>query len=232
MDERILKIAHTAVSDPNFYVGAAAFIAAVAIPFLSQRRGKLFFDVVCAVKAFDTKGETLPVEEERPRYSYGSKQTTLIVLDLKNSVGRFFGRLGGQDIDADQYKRPVSFSFGKDANILEAMVWEQHPPEIQAEIASAYHRNNELVVKPVLLNQGDWIRLCAKVQTPRGSRPEKTIMATGRILGVRRIQERRGASTFYKYGAIVSVLGTIPIWIFILPSVLTQPITETFSETY
>jgi hypothetical protein len=202
MNERILEIAHTAVTDPNFYVGAAAFIAAVAIPFLSQRRGKLFFDVVCAVKAFDKEDEHPHDEEEQGGVLYDPKQTTLVVLDLKNPVGRFFGGLGGQDIDADQYERPISFSFGEKAKVLDAVVWEQHPPEIQAEIDSASSRDDKLVIKQVLLNQGDWIRLTAKVQTPLGNHPEKDITATGRILGIRKIQQRRRASDFYRYACL------------------------------
>ncbi len=63
--------------------------------------------------------------------------------------------MSGKDISTTQYERNISFSFGNHARIIEADVMKEQPQGIGVELSIEGAREEELVLKPVLLNRGD-----------------------------------------------------------------------------
>jgi hypothetical protein len=183
-------------------VGLIGVFIALFVPLVSRRRKKLFFDVVC---------EAWLIEEEDEKGAGRSEEHSsevrrvLFIIDLRNPLWGTFSWLGGLDISPDQYERRISFSFGDSARILEAGVVEENPPDIESEVYADHFPPDKLIMKPMLLNQGDSIRLRLVVENPDtepylswrhfffGKPGYHAVRAQGRILGVRKIQQKRTA---------------------------------------
>jgi hypothetical protein len=206
MGEFLLK----ALSDPNFYLGIVSVL--VTLVGLLYRRGKkrLFFDVVCDVELeFDPEGQ----DSESDGQTEGVFHRRLFVIELQNGVVRYVpGLLGGPDIAPAQYERDISFRFGG-RRIVEAAVIEQDPPDIGADVSIGGSHDDELILKPVLLNEGDSIRLKAVVENRTvyawgddGPIIAGHVSASGRILGIKTIQKRWTADQLIRRGATLFVV--------------------------
>ncbi len=90
----------------------------------------------------------------------------MFVIDLRNPGWGIFGWLGGVDIAPSSYEREISFSFGKDARVLEAEVVEEDPEGIGATAYQLEAKTDAFAITRVLLNQEDSVRLRAVVENP------------------------------------------------------------------
>lgn len=195
----------------NILVGAASFIAAtlaVLIAWLPRRRKRLFYDVVCETNVLSPQGG-----DSRGSQGADSHPRKIFVIDLQNWAGRFAGWIGGTDISTTQYERNISFSFGKQARVIEAHVMKEHPPGVGAEFSIEGSHEEKLVLKPVLLNRGDWLRFKVVVENPTDP-----VSAEGRILGIKKIQKRWSGLQLSSYGFLLAVLiataiDTLPRWV-------------------
>lgn len=194
----------------NILVGVASFFATlltVLIAWLPRLRKRLFYDVVCEInvpspQVGGSRGDPLRMPPHQ-----------ILVIDVQNWAGRFTGWISGIDIATTQYERNISFSFGKQARVIEAHVIEEHPPGFGVEFYIEGSHEEKLVLKPVLLNRGDWIRLKVMVENPT-----EPVSAAGRILGIKKIQKRWSGLQLYSYGLLLAFLiaisiDTLPRWV-------------------
>ena len=82
----------------------------------------------------------------------------MFVIDIRNPLWGIFSWLGGVDIAPHQYERNIAFYFGESANILEAEVVGENPPDLDAKLLARFYPpyyffpDNKVVLKPTLLN--------------------------------------------------------------------------------
>jgi hypothetical protein len=145
--------------------------------------------VICTLKLFDEAIRLLIPPDEDPE----DGELTMVIIDVQNSTSGFFGGFGGVDINTEQYKHNVSFNFGDNAQVLSATMLDKHPSDVEELVDPKTFPQDKLTLAPILLNQGDWIRLGAVVQTPANTaeRSPRVVTANGRIMGIRRIQKKR-----------------------------------------
>jgi len=211
------------LTDPNFYLGVAAVIVTVLVALAARRVRKLLLDVVCEAYLSEQKGaKNVASSQQGSNESYRA----LFVMDLRNPSWGILGWLGGLDIVPVQYERPISFSFGKRAWILEAGVVEEEPQGIGATLAVNHIPTDELVLNPVLLNQGDRLRLKVVVENPEVRSHSSwfgrkdsflsagsgffDLRANGRIVGVKKIQRKRGFQELFSYGILAVFIALVP----------------------
>lgn len=137
----------------------------------------------------------------------------IFVIDLQNPAGKILGWLSGANIASSQYERDISFSFGDRARVVEVDVMEEHPPGIGSEPSVAGPHQEKLILAPILLNRGDWIRLKAVVENPISP-----VTANARILGIKDLRRRWGGLRLVGYGMIIAflvgaALDTLPRWV-------------------
>jgi hypothetical protein len=200
----------------------AAVFATILVPLVARRSNTLFYAVVC---------EAYLIDKAKPRKAEGSKESSkphlaLFVIDVHNPLWGIFRWLGGVDIAPSQYERRIAFSFGDDARILEAEVVEENPQGIGAEVIADHFPPDKLVLTPVLLNQGDKIRLKIVVEAPDIEAPSPwlgrnsvllrstghfTIGVEGRILGVRKIRRKRGSQELLSYAIALDAIALLPM---------------------
>jgi len=101
------------------------------------------------------------------------KQVHLIQVRIFNS--------GNMPILSTDFKRPVGLSFGEEAQILTAEIAEVNPDSLEA---STTIEDEEVVLVPTLLNQGDSVKLKMLV-----SKFDGQIAVKGRIVGIKDIHE-------------------------------------------
>lgn len=75
-------------------------------------------------------------------------EVRLLIITVNNS--------GNEPIRVDDFERPLRFSWPEPARILTAEVAEVSPESLQPTINAGV---NEIVVDPLLLNPGDWLRI-------------------------------------------------------------------------
>lgn len=230
------RLISEALTDPRFYATLVAILVAVSIALLTNRRKKLFFDVVCEALLLDYK-PTSPSESGENKESQQSSDHgyALFIIDLHNATGKYVGGLGSVDILPSSYERNISISFGDSARIIEASIVEEEPQNIGEQVIHEETSRETLTLKPVLLNQGDWIRVRALVQNPevnpshgirkRILRDQNifTVNVEGRIAGIRSFRRKLGKNQLLQLalpavlvsllpqtiGAILTVIGSL-----------------------
>lgn len=199
-----------ALSNPTFYLGGLAVFITLLVGAVSRNTKKLFYDVYGAacenpIADAETHGDAETEEQD----SKGT-ETRLLVIDLRNPSWGIFSWLGGVDIAASDYDRQISIQFGESARVLEVEVVEEKPPGIGAEVFPYHYPPDTLVLKPVLLNQGDLLRLRVLVENPEWERlwvPIWTckVRISGRILGIKKIIRVWDDSRWFAYGLLTSL---------------------------
>jgi hypothetical protein len=94
----------------------------------------------------------------------------LVVITVNNS--------GNESIRADDFERALRFSWAEPARILTAEVVEVSPESLQPTIKAGV---NEIVVDPLLLNRGDWLRIKTLINQVG------KMSVDARVVGVKRI---------------------------------------------
>lgn len=218
----MVDFALRALHDPNFYVGVATFATIFLAAFVASRRKKLFFDVLGELDvSASPKRKGMPRIKKRTAvgaYAEADWRSNkpfrmLFLIEIQNAVGSLFGTLvGGVDLTKERIVKEVSFSFGKSAHVVEAEIVAQSPPDIGAEVRITGSESNGVTLEPVLLNQGDWVRIKVIVENPEVDVHKlpfgglSQITAAGRIIGIKRIQRRRSIQTLTLYGLGVAVM--------------------------
>jgi hypothetical protein len=205
-----------------------AVLVAIFVPLVSRRHKRLFFDVLCEAWVIERKSGT---EAESSKEQSKRADPVLFVIDLRKPFWGIFSWLGGLDISPEQYERRLSFTFGENARILEAEVVEEKPQGIGAEVIAYHFPPDRLILKPMLLNQGDSIHLRVVVENPEmapypsrwrafffGMPSPYAVKVEGRILGVRKIQRKRSAHELT--GGSLLLIGILPVTIVFVPGLL------------
>jgi len=159
------------------------------VAYLGQRQHKaLSYEVISRVPLLslqeETSGQIQILFEDKP-----VENVQLAVIKITNS--------GNTPITSGDYERPVSLSFGENAQILTADVTQTEPESLQPSISI---ENNKAVLTPVLLNSGDSIALKLLVSNSSGE-----LVVDGRIVGVKEIREvveKRGRHFYLMAGGI------------------------------
>ena len=110
--------------------------------------------------------------------------------------------LGNEPIRVDDFERPLRFSWSEPAKILVAEVIEVNPETLQPRIKAGV---SEIVVDPLLLNPGDWLRIRTLINQAG------KLSVDARVVGVKRITKAvasvKGASDkSFRLGAIMGAL--------------------------
>jgi hypothetical protein len=125
------------------------------------------------------------------------EQGYLILIKIINS--------GSSPIRKDDFERPISIKFNKEASILSAEIANTDPEELEA---SASYNVRNMTLEPCLMNKGDSITLRFIVNKLRGD-----ISIDGRIVGVKRIKkivENRYESLIsFGSGALIAAGGAV-----------------------
>ena len=162
--------------DPMWqFVAVLIAISAILIScalYWKQRRSKgLSYEILSRTPLLsineEVKGKLQVLFDKKP-----VQQVHLVEIMLVNS--------GNVSILADDFERPVSLSFGEEAQILSASIAETNPDSLQASIVND---GKKVVLTPTLLNQGDLIKTKMLV-----SKFNNQIAVDGRIVGVKNIQ--------------------------------------------
>ncbi|WP_160309664.1 hypothetical protein [Rubrobacter aplysinae] len=98
---------------------------------------------------------------------------------------------------------------------MEADIVKEQPPNIGAVVAPYHYPPDTLVLKPTVLNKGDWLRLRIVVENP-AHEPNSRLTTSplykaafqSRILGLKRVKRRWDAHRLVAYGFLIVVLGT------------------------
>lgn len=219
-----------ALSRAEVLVGIVGFLTTILVPALYRRRGKIFYDIVAEFCFFDRESE----DKAKDILFAGRRIASnpkVFVIDLRNDWGTepfgMIGGLGGVDIPPDKYERAISFDFGNKAQILDAEILEETPPTIR-EFICTYA--NKVLLKPVLLNHGDLIRVKVVVENPNErvnllSGLTGTIDVDGRIIGIRDIQRAWSTLKFLLVANQMLFIGgsLLVFFDFLLPILLGYP---------
>jgi hypothetical protein len=116
---------------------------------------------------------------------------------------------GNQPIRVDDFERPLRFSWSEPSKILTAEVIEVSPESLQPRIKAGV---NEIVVDPLLLNPGDWLRI--KTLINQASK----LSVDARIVGVKRITKAvaSGKVTSDRFARLFLVMGVGGVLIILL----------------
>lgn len=182
-------------------------IVSLFIALANRNTKKLFYDVACEAEAIDLKRE----KKTKRREKQANRETAikLFIVDLHNPSWGIFSWLGGSDITPSDYEQRISIEFGESARILEADVVEEHPPGIGAKVTPYHYPPDTLVLNPILLNQGDSLRLRIVVENPEQERNRfvgvHKVKVNGHVRGVREIARVWDVNKRSFYGLLVSV---------------------------
>jgi hypothetical protein len=94
----------------------------------------------------------------------------LVIITINNS--------GNESIRVDDFERALRFSWAEPARVLTAEVVEVNPESLQPTIKTGV---NEIVLNPLLLNPGDWLRIKTLINQVG------KLSVDARVVGVKRI---------------------------------------------
>jgi hypothetical protein len=141
--------------------------------FLAGRRRKRLSYLVSNTRVLGVHEELNP---SRVQILFDGAPVTEVDLAIIN-----INNWGNEPIRAEDFERPLRFRWNEPARILSAEVIEVTPPNLQPKIKAS---GNEIVLDPLLLNQGDQIRIKALINRGR------ELSVDARIVGVKRVTKR------------------------------------------
>lgn len=163
----------------QFILPMLAIVVAVVLYWKQRTRKKLSYQVISCTPLLSVEEEI----EGKLKIFYEGKpvqQVHLITVKVMNS--------GNIPVLSTDYKRPISFSFGEDAEILTTEIAKTDPDNLQASVNI---QEKKVVLTPILLNQGDSVTLKMLVTKLKNQVPE----VDGRVVGVKEIREYHGTRT-------------------------------------
>jgi hypothetical protein len=99
-------------------------------------------------------------------------EVRLVMITVNNS--------GNEPIRVDDFERPLRFSWDEPARIIAAEVEEVNPEALRPTLKAG---PNQVVLEPLLLNPGDWLRIKVLINQVGN------VSVDGRVVGVRRISK-------------------------------------------
>ena len=162
--------------------------------FLAGRRRKRLSYLLSDTRVLSVHGEVNP---SRVQILFDGEPVTevrLVIITVNN--------LGNEPIRLDDFERPLRFSWSEPAKILTAEVIEVNPETLKPTIKAGV---SEIVVDPLLLNPGDWLRIRTLINQAG------KLSVDARVVGVKRITKAvasvKGASgKSFRLGAIIGAL--------------------------
>ena len=151
---------------------AAVAICITLILFLVNRRRRRLSYLVSDTRVL---GVHEAVNPSRVKILFDGAPVTevrLLMITVNNS--------GNEPIRAEDFERPLRFSWAEPAGILAAEVEEVNPEALQPSVKVG---QNEIVLEPLLLNPGDWLRI--KILINQVGK----LSVDARVLGVKRISK-------------------------------------------
>jgi len=202
--------------------GLIATIIAIYFYSKSRKLKSLSYQVVTNIPIFSTSKEfkdrleirldDTPVQDVR-----------LIELKLINS--------GNTSIQPEDFKRPISLSFGESAQIITAEINDTEPKNLVSkdELEKFVSINQNLAtIRPVLLNSKDSITIKLLVSQFKGS-----ISVDGRVADIKAIKENRSGQAFMAIYVrhVIQLLIFAPVFFIItLYSVVPEKIRQSLSS--
>jgi hypothetical protein len=168
-------------------------IVAVGIALLARRRKGLSYMLsdtpILGVHEIRNSGRVQILFDGAP-----VTEVHLVAITVKNS--------GNEPIRVEDFERPLQFSWAEPAKILAVEVIEICSESLRPKIK---HGANEIVLKPLLLNPGDWLR----IKTLVNQAGKLTVDA--RVVGVKRISKtvEAGNSAPYRTFLLIVVVGFV-----------------------
>lgn len=160
---------------------AVAAISITVLLFLIGRRRKGLSYMLSKTRVL---GVHEAVNPSRVQILFDGQPITdvhLLILTINNS--------GNEPIRADDFERAFRFSWAEPARILTAEVVEVNPESLHPTIKAG---SSEIVLDPLLLNPGDWLRVKTLINQV------SKLSVDARIVGVKRISRtiESGKETF------------------------------------
>jgi hypothetical protein len=127
----------------------------------------------------------------------------LVVITVNNS--------GNESIRADDFERPLRFGWAEPSKILTAEVVEVNPETLQPTVRTGV---NEIVLEPLLLNPGDWLRIKTLINQVG------KLSVDARVVGVKRITKTiaSGKVTPDRTLRLLAIMGFVGVLIILLMS--------------
>lgn len=172
------------------FIGALSALVAIVIAiviFLKERAKKAVTFQIISFLPFLTISEE---EKGDFRVLYKGREVRdlfLVSLQVTNT--------GNVPITFNDYEKPISFIFGESSRIFSAEVVNTQPKTLPHELSI---EGNRVTLSPILLNSGDTIEIKCLVTSLK----KNTIVAGGRIVGVKEIVEKR-VNTYRYFGWVV-----------------------------
>ena len=175
------------------FVGAIlaiiAIVISIAIYYAQRKRKKLTYEIISKTSILSLAEE---IEGKLKIIFEGEQvnQVHLLVIRLTNT--------GNTPITSKDYEREIKLLFGDTSKILTADVSETIPENLGATITKT---EQEIILKPVLLNSGDAVTIKALISQFDGS-----VSIDGRVVGIKSIEKRKDNSAL---SIILMVLGIV-----------------------
>src|SRR6266487_3666841 len=134
----------------DLIIGIVVTIFVAFVVYMMQRnRKEIAYDIIANTLVLSIDKEV----KDKMQVLYESKpiaDARLVVLKIWNS--------GKAPISSNDYERPLTFDFGEHAEVLDATVIETLPTNIIEE--AVFEKSlNKVILKPLLLNRNDSIKL-------------------------------------------------------------------------
>jgi hypothetical protein len=168
---QILQGLVTILRDPMVRTILAIVAICVTVSlFLAGRRRKRLSYLLSDTRVLGIHEEVNP---SRVQILFDGEPVTevrLVIITVNN--------YGNEPIRVDDFERPLRFSWSAPAKILAAEVIEVNPETLQPTIQAGV---SEIVVDPLLLNPGDWLRIRTLINQAG------KLSVDARVVGVKRI---------------------------------------------
>jgi hypothetical protein len=157
----------------DLIIGVVVTIVVAFVVYVMQRnRKEMAYDVISNTLVLsidhEVRGKIQVLYEGKP-----VDDARLVVLRIWNS--------GKVPISSNDFERPVTFDFGKDAEVLDATIFETKPSNLTDE-AVLEKDINKVILRPLLLNRDDSIKFKVLL-----TRLRRNIQVSARISGINQI---------------------------------------------
>ena len=161
-------------------LGIFAIIVSIVLFFAQRKKKSLSYEILSKTPVLSA-AEEIAGKLQILFQGEVVQKVYLLVIRISNT--------GNVPIASSDYERPISIRFGGEARILTTEVSESEPKNMDAKVET---RDQNILVKPVLLNSGDSITIKSLVSNYSGK-----LNIDGRIIGVKNISPKRDTSNIW-----------------------------------
>jgi hypothetical protein len=163
------------------FIGVVIALVAILISiilFIKSRNKKVLSYGIISTTPLLSVGREIKKDVQILYKDKPIQQVHLILLKLINS--------GNVPVTANDFERPFSIVFSKDAKVIAAEIVKTQPESLRASIL---FEDQKVVLEPILINEGDSITFKMLVSKLKGG-----LKVDGRVVGVKEIRELSGKS--------------------------------------